>query len=174
MDSQPLKVALVALNRPGYQSLALGYLRAYAEASPRLRGKAAFQTLDLTTEMDPWWVAYRILRMQPDVVAFSVACWSGRAIYDACSIIRDARRDIRIILGGPEVSANAEEVLAAHPAIDAVVRGEGEETFTELLRALSNDRRMASCPGVTARNGDTITSAPDRPLVDDLDRKSVV
>ena len=26
MAEQPLKVALVALNRPGYQSLALGYL----------------------------------------------------------------------------------------------------------------------------------------------------
>jgi len=169
MTEGSLKVALVSLNYPGYQSLALGYLRAYAEANDRLRGKVAFQTLDLTTELDPWWVAYRVLRIAPDVVAFSVSCWSARAVFEACSIIRNANRDITIILGGPEVSPVAEEVLASHPAVDAVVRGEGEETFAELLRVLASGKRMWMCPGVTARDGDTITSARDRPLIDDLD-----
>ena len=169
MAEQPLKIALVALNRPGYQSLALGNLRAYAEANERLRGKVAFQTLDLTTEVDAWWVAYRILRMAPDVAAFSVACWSARAIYETCSIIRDADHRLTIILGGPEVGAIAEEVLTTNPAVDAVVRGEGEETFAQLLRAIASGKRMWMCPGVTARNGDTIASAPDRPLIEDLD-----
>lgn len=169
MADQPLKVALVALNRPGYQSLALGCLRAYAEADRRLRGKAAFQTLELTTDEDPWWVAYRILRMDPDVVAFSVYCWNARAIYQACSIIGDANRKLTIILGGPEVSNVAEDVLRANPAVDAVVRGEGEETFSELLRVIAAEKRMWMCQGVTARNGDEIVSAPDRPLIDDLD-----
>ena len=49
MSEAPLRVALVALNRPGYRSLALGYLRAYAESYPRLAGKAAFETLDMTS-----------------------------------------------------------------------------------------------------------------------------
>jgi anaerobic magnesium-protoporphyrin IX monomethyl ester cyclase len=169
MANQPLRVALVALNQPGYQSLALGYLRAYAEADVRLRGKAAFQTLDLTTEVEPVWVAYRILRMAPDVVAFSVHCWNARAVYEACSIIRSSDHGLKIILGGPEVSADAEDVLSANSAVDAVVRGEGEETFDYLLRTIASGKNMWMCPGVTARNGDTIMSAPDRPLIDDLD-----
>lgn len=169
MADQPLKVALVALNRPGYQSLALGYLRAFAEADARLRGKVAFQTLDLTTDVDPWWVAYRLLRMKPDVVAFSVYCWNARAIYEACSIIRDADHRLTIILGGPEVSAIAEDVLKANLAVDAVVRGEGEETFDYLLRAIASGKRTWMCAGVTARDGDKVVSAPDRPLIDDLD-----
>jgi radical SAM superfamily enzyme YgiQ (UPF0313 family) len=169
MPDPSLKVALVALNRPGYQSLALGYLRTYAEENPRLRDKVGFQTLDLTTEVDAWWVAYRILRMVPDVVAFSVYCWNARAIYEVCSIIRNANRQLTIILGGPEVSPVAEKVLAANPAVDAVVRGEGEETFSELLRVIATGKRMWMCPGVTARNGASIASAPDRPLIDDLD-----
>ncbi|MDZ4169709.1 MAG: radical SAM protein [Coriobacteriia bacterium] len=170
MPELPLKVALVALNRPGYQSLALGYLRAYAEAHPRLRGKAAFQTLDLTTEVDPWWIAYRILRMSPDVVGFSVYCWNARAIYQACSIIRDANPDLTIVLGGPEVTCVAEQVLEANPAVDIVVRGEGEETFSELLRVIATGKYPWRCPGVTARNGNEIVSAPDRPLMEDLDQ----
>lgn len=169
MATGPLKVALVALNRPGYQSLALGYLRAYGEADPRLKGKVAFQTLELTTEIPAMWIAYRLLRMEPNVVAFSVYCWNAHMIYEACSIIRNANRQMTIVLGGPEVTATAEETLEANPAVDAVVRGEGEETFAQLLRVIASEKRMWMCPGVTARDGDTIVNAPDRPPIDDLD-----
>ena len=169
MPEPQVKVALVALNRPGYQSLALGYIRAYAEAQERLRGKVGFQTLDLTTNVDAWWVAYRVLRTKPTVVGFSVACWNARAIYEACSIIGEAEPKIVIVLGGPEVGPNAEDVLESNPAVDMIVRGEGEVTFTELLRVIASGKRAWMCEGVTARNGDEIVSAPDRPLIEDLD-----
>jgi anaerobic magnesium-protoporphyrin IX monomethyl ester cyclase len=162
-------VALVALNRPGHQSLGLAYVRAYAEAHERLRGKVAFQTLDLDTDADAWWLAYRILRMQPDVLGISATCWNADKLFEACEIVRSAAPSIKIIAGGPEVGPIAEEVLAANPAIDMVVRGEGEETFAELLRVLLTGKRPWMCPGVTARNGALIVSAPDRPVIDDLD-----
>lgn len=169
MTDSPLKVALVALNEPGYQSLALGYVRAYAEGYERLRNRTAFQTLDLTTEVDPWWAAYRILRLEPDVVGFSVLCWNARAIYETCRILRNARPEIVIVLGGPEVSPQAEQVLHANPAIDAVVRGEGEESFAELLHVIASGKRAWLCKGVTARDGEEIKSAPDRAPIEDLD-----
>lgn len=164
-----LKVALVAHNQPGHQSLGLGYLRAYAEASDRIRRKVAFQTLDLSTAVDAWRTAYRVLRMEPDVVGFSVCCWNADIVYAACELIRRARPGIVIVLGGPEVGPHAHEVLAEHPAVDAVVRGEGEVTFAELLRVIGAGQRMWLCPGVTARNGDEIVSAAERPLVEELD-----
>jgi anaerobic magnesium-protoporphyrin IX monomethyl ester cyclase len=169
MSEPQLKAALVALNNPGYQSLALGNVRAYAEAHERLRGKVGFQTLDLTTDVDPWWVAYRVLRMQPNVVAFSVFCWNARAVYEACRIIRNAEPKMTIVLGGPEVSPDAERVLAANPAVDIIVRGEGEVTFTELLRVIASGKRVWMCEGVTARRDAEIVSAPDRALIEDLD-----
>ena len=169
MSGPLLKIALVAMNWPGYQSLALGYIRAYAEAHDRLRGKVGFQTMDVTTEVDPWWVAYRVLRMSPDVVGFSVTCWNAAAVYEACGIIGKARPDTVIVLGGPEVGPIAEQVLAENPAVDIVVRGEGEETFAELLRVLVSGKKTWLCRGVTSRNGDEIVSAPDRPLIEDLD-----
>ena len=169
MPEPELKVALVALNQPGYQSLALGYVRAYAEAHERLRKRAAFQTLDLAAETDPWWIAYRILRMGPDVVGFSVMCWNARAIYDVCAILRSAQPSLVIVLGGPEVAPQAEAVLEANPAVDAVVRGEGEATFAELLLVIATGKKMWLCEGVSARNGDAVTSAPDRAPIEDLD-----
>ena len=169
MPEPALKVALVALNRPGYRSLALGYLRAFAQADERLGRKVGFQTLDLTDDVDPWPLAYQVLRIRPDVVGISVACWNARTVYEACGLIRKADPGIKIVLGGPEVGPHAEDVLADNPAVDMIVRGEGEETFAELLRVLVAGKRPWMVAGVTARNGTDIVSAVDRPLVENLD-----
>ncbi len=166
----PLKVALVALNSPGYQSLALGYLRAYAQADNRLKGRVGFQTLDLTTDVDPWWVAYRVLALEPDVLGIAVTCWNARAVFDLCRVVKAALPSVRIVLGGPEVGPVAEQVLGGHEEVDAVVRGEGEATFAELLHACVGGRDIWRVEGVTARSSDgRIVSAPDRALIADLD-----
>lgn len=168
--SAPLKVALVALNSPGYQSLALGYLRAYAQADARLKSSAGFTTLDLTVDLDPWWVAYRVLGLEPDVLGVSVTCWNARSVFESCRVVRAARPEMLIVLGGPEVGPVAEDVLAAHPEIDIIVRGEGEVTFAEVLAARLCGRDLARVDGVTARGRDgEVVSAPDRPLISDLD-----
>lgn len=168
MAAPDLKVALVALNAPGHQSLALGYLRAYAEADRRLTGRVGFMTLDLDSEMDPWWVAYRILRMQPDVLGMSVKCWNARHTYEVCSIVKRSAPHIHIVLGGPEVSAIAEQVMREHPSIDTIVRGEGEATFADVLDALLHGGRLHYVEGVTTRRDDRIISAVQRPLIADL------
>jgi radical SAM superfamily enzyme YgiQ (UPF0313 family) len=169
MADSVLKVVLVALNQPGYRSLALGYLRAFAEAQERLKRKVGFQTIELEVDTDAWWLAYRVLRVEPDVVGFSVTCWNARVIYEACGIIKSAMPRVVIVLGGPEVGPQAEEVLSANPSVDAVVRGEGEETFAELLKVIASGKRMWMCNGVSARNADEIVSAVDRPAIEELD-----
>lgn len=166
-----LKTALVGLNSPGYQSLALGYLRAFAQADRRLAGRVGFQTLDLTVDVDPWWVAYRVMELEPHLVGVSVTCWNARAVYELCRIVKAARPSTMIVVGGPEVGPVAEKVLSQHPEVDIVVRGEGEETFAELLYALTRGRRLEHVEGLTVRLDDgTIVSADDRSLIADLDR----
>ena len=169
MSRPALTVALVAMNWPGYQSLALGYLSAYALADRRLAGQVGIVDMDLTSDLDPWWVAYRIIRKEPDVVGFSATCWNARKMCETCSIIKAARPETFIVAGGPEVGPIAEETLRDHPHIDAVVRGEGEETFADLLHALLKKADPARVEGVTARRGDQVVSAPDRALIADLD-----
>jgi anaerobic magnesium-protoporphyrin IX monomethyl ester cyclase len=167
---EPLKVALLALNAPGYQSLALGYLRAFAEADQRLAGRVAFQTLDLSADDDPWWVAYRVIALEPDVLGVSMMCWSAVAAFDVCRIVKAALPGMVIIVGGPEVGPIAEDVLARHAEIDAVVRGEGEETFADVLDLARRGKPLARVDGVTAREASGAPhSAPDRALIADLD-----
>ena len=161
-------MALVGVSSPGYRSLALGYLRAYAEADPRLGG-VSFTTVELDTSVDPWWIAYRVLALEPDVVAFSVVCWNARIVYEAARIISAALPGATIVVGGPEVGPIAENVLAHNPAIDVVVRGEGEATFAELLTLVARGRNIQRVAGTSVREGERIVSAPDRPLISDLD-----
>lgn len=170
MSAEPLKVVLLALSAPGYQSLALGYLRAYAQADTRLAGRVAFQTLDLSTDDDAWWIAYRIIGMEPDVLGVSVMCWNARTVFEVCRVVKRALPRIRIVLGGPEVGPIAAEVLTAHPELDAVVRGEGEAAFADLLDLARRGKPFSRADGVTARGADgSPVDAPDRPLIADLD-----
>ncbi|MDO9557477.1 MAG: radical SAM protein [Coriobacteriia bacterium] len=169
-SDNPLRTVLVGLNSPGYQSLALGYLRAYAQADARLAGRVAFQTLDLTVDVDPWWVAYRALDLEPDVIGVSVTCWNARSAFEICRIVKQARPQTLVVMGGPEVGPIAERVLERHTEADVVVRGEGEETFSELLYAITRGRRVEYVDGVSARAADgSVVSAQERPLIASLD-----
>ncbi len=170
MSAPALKVALVGLNAVGYRSLALAYVRAYAQADQGLAGDVGFVTLDLDVSVDPWWVVYRLAGLEPDVVGFSVTCWNARAVYETCRLLRAVLPECRIVLGGPEVGPIAEEVVRANPAVDAVVRGEGEEIFAELLHAVRRGRTLWRIDGVTARKDGEPAGSPDRGLVADLDR----
>lgn len=168
--TEPLRVALLAMNAPGYQSLAIAYLRAYAEADPRLKGRVGFESLDLAATDDPWWVAYRIIGLEPDVLGVSVFCWNARAVYDVCRIVREALPNVTIVLGGPEVGPIADAVLHAEPAVDAVVRGEGEAAFADVLDLARRAKPLSRADGVTARGADSEPqAAPDRALIADLD-----
>lgn len=166
----PLRVVLVALNAPRYQSLAIGYLQAYARTDSRLAGRVAFTQLDLETGSDPWWVAHRVVRLEPDVVGFSVTCWNAPEVYRAAEVVRRAWPGVRIVVGGPEVGAIAQDVLGRNASLDVVVRGEGEATFADLLDAFVKERPLWRVPGITYRDGTgEVRETEDRELIADLD-----
>ena len=75
------------------------------------------------------------------------------------------------VYGGVYPSYAATEVLRENPALDVIVRGEGEQTAVILAAALERGRAaLADVRGITWRMGDTIHSNPPRPPIADLDR----
>lgn len=166
--SGPLRVALVGVSAPGYRSLALDYLQAALKADLHLVDVAATR-IDVDATLDPWWLAFRIARIEPapDVIAFPVYCWTARTVYETTRIVRAANPDVRIVVGGPEPGPIATEVLEAHRHIDAVVTGEGEFAFPELVRAYLRGGDPGAVPGVTARvDGELRTGPPREPAAD--------
>ena len=84
-------------------------------------------------------------------VTFSHLYPSGRDITRAA---REAAPGVPIIIGGPHVTYWDGECLAEAPEIDVVVRGEGEWTALELLRALASGADLAAVAGITWRGPD--------------------
>ena len=63
---------------------------------------------------------------QADMVAFSCYIWNIEKTLRIASDIKKIVPETRIALGGPEVSFNIFELMQLHPAIDFVIKGEGD------------------------------------------------
>lgn len=74
-----------------------------------------------------------------------------------------------IIAGGEHATALPELVLDQAPEIDAVVLGEGEETFGELIAARAKGSPLGEIRGVAYRNNGAISRTPPRPRLTALD-----
>ncbi len=120
----------------GNVPLAAGYLKMYAES----RGLAADFEIEifpttLANSLGDRGLVAEILTAEPWMVGFTCYLWNiERTLWIAAELKR-ARPELLIIIGGPEVTADNEWVLA-HPAVDYAAIGEGEQTFAELLEAL--------------------------------------
>ena len=55
------------------------------------------------------------------------------------------------------------------PAIDFVVKGEGEITLVELAQAILNGGSVRGVAGLVGRSGSELWETEDRPSIDDLD-----
>jgi anaerobic magnesium-protoporphyrin IX monomethyl ester cyclase len=89
-------------------------------------------------------------------------------------LAREAAPDRPIVIGGPHVTYQDQECLAEAPEIDVVVRGEGEWTALELLRALESGRDLGEIRGITWRpSPGRIQRNQPRPLGDLLELPDV-
>ncbi len=77
-------------------------------------------------------ILHRILATNPDLVAFSCYIWNIKTVAMLIPMLRQALPQVRILLGGPEVSYRAEDALLTLDA-DFVLAGEGEEPFARFL-----------------------------------------
>ncbi|KAF0220372.1 MAG: anaerobic magnesium-protoporphyrin IX monomethyl ester [Geobacteraceae bacterium] len=121
--------------------------------------------------------ADRVLRSivaeEADMVAFSCYIWNIEQTLRLASDLKKVRPQTFIVLGGPEAGFGVFELMERHPAIDCVVRGEGEEAFKELVAALAQaEGRLDGLQGITYRDNDEIIALPPQALISDLDTTS--
>lgn len=86
-------------------------------------------------------------------------------------IIREAKAcGWKVLVGGPEPGAYAEEYLRS--GADAVVVGEGERTLEELVPALRQGTSLERVQGIAYLDDtDTLRITPSRPQIEDLDQQ---
>jgi radical SAM superfamily enzyme YgiQ (UPF0313 family) len=103
-------------------------------------------------------LAEDVARDRPGLVGISSLFSAYHREVLQCAEEIKARCDVPVVVGGAHASA-APETLLAHPAVDFVIRGEGERPLVELLRALESGR-FEAVPNLAYRRGSRLVLNP--------------
>ncbi|KGP72216.1 B12-binding domain-containing radical SAM protein [Pontibacillus yanchengensis] len=140
-----------------HTSLALRYLKATSSDFDVLIKE--FTINDPSLE-----IAGTLYDLNPDVIGFSCYIWNIEETIPVISILKKIHPNVRIILGGPEVTYDSEYWLQRVPEVDIIVRGEGEQTFNKLLSSIQTNQSLHSLNGITYRDErGEIQSNPNAP-----------
>jgi radical SAM superfamily enzyme YgiQ (UPF0313 family) len=107
----------------------------------------------------------RLVRQHaPDLVGLSVMTFQRRTALRLIRLVRSLAPTARIVVGGYDPSLAPEAYTDPASGVDFIVRGEGELTFRELVRALEADDACGGITGLSYREGGTFRHNPDRPV----------
>lgn len=123
-----MKILLLALNAKYiHTSLALRYIKAYCKEYEGL-----IHILETSINNNENEIIKAIYRQKPDVIGISCYIWNMSYVKQLIPILKKILPSTTIILGGPEVSYNSEELLMNYD-VDLIMEGEGEATWQEYL-----------------------------------------
>ncbi len=139
-----MKVLLTTLNsKYVHSNLALKYL--YAVCAKR---GDILELREFTVNNGDDYIYGEILRNEYDMVCFSCYIWNTERILYLAENLKKARPETIFLLGGPEVTFRAAEVMKKNRHIDFLLQGEGEESFPRLLDAVSDPDGAGSFAGI--------------------------
>ena len=107
----------------------------------------------------------------PDIVMFGHSgSSSGHPIIASIAEqMRLALPQCRIVYGGVHPTYFWREMLTNEPWVDAIVRGEGEETVRQLVLAMESGRPLESVRGIAFRQDGRIRATGAAPIIRNLD-----
>ena len=176
---------IVALTTPFYDPLAIvagrtgrsryGHLpllgAGYVAGALRARGHQVSFVDAMATGLDVKSTVERVRASRPDIIGIS--CISTRAAQNAYALakgLRDALGNVPIIMGGAHVTSFGGLVLEQCADLDAVVPGEGELVFAELVDAYGKGLGPDAVPGVIFRGSDgAVRESGTAPFIKNLD-----
>lgn len=104
-----------------------------------------------------------VCERQPDVVGLSVMTFQRATALKIAHLVRALRPETQVVVGGydPSLAPRAYESCAD---VQFIVRGEGEQTLCELLRALEARAGLEAVAGLGYRTPEGFTFNADRPI----------
>lgn len=149
---------------PSMVPLNLTYLSSYLESK-----KIPVKILDgQIHDLDKQSLVMHIEQFNPNVVGISCATPLVYPAHRIAKTVKSVSPQITVVMGGPHPSVLPEETIADEN-VNIVVRGEGEITLFELVKAIESGSGLDSVLGITYRDNGNIVSTQNRPLNADLD-----
>ncbi len=138
---------IVAINAKYIHSnLAIYSIRAYCKKCGINLDIAEFTINQKTDSM-----LKEIYKKKPDFIGFSCYIWNIEFVLKLAGEVKRVLPDVTIWLGGPEVSYDAANVIADNDFVDGVMIGEGEITFSRVIKAYEKGDDVSQIPGVAVR-----------------------
>ncbi len=152
-----MRVLLIAVNAKYIHSNPAVYsLRAYAQAALGNQPEVGIEIAEYTINQNTENILADIYRHRPDIAAFSCYIWNWNTIQELLPELPKLLPDTKLWLGEPEVSFHAEKILAQYTQLTGIMVGEGEETFTQLVRFYHAPKgQLQDIPGLVLPQGRT-------------------
>lgn len=160
-----MKIILTTLNSKFIHSnLAIRYLSNY------VKNIVDIEIYEFTINQNIDFIASEIYKLDPKVIGFSTYIWNLKETLKICEILKTVKPDIKIVLGGPEVSFDGESLMEQYPYVDFIIYGEGEETFKEFVdNIVHNNKDFSNVLGLIYRDGEKVIKNKERDLIQELD-----
>lgn len=98
-----------------------------------LQGQTTIAEFDINQR--PLEIVERLLALEPTIIGLGVYIWNVQATTEVVGLIKRIRPEVKIVLGGPEVSYET-EVQEIVKLADHTITGEADLKFAEACRAL--------------------------------------
>ncbi len=149
-----MKILLCAINSKYiHSSLAPWYIKSAIDKR-RLEGEKC-QVLECTINEGIDKILGKINSYDYDLVGFSTYIWNVSLVLQLAKEIKRSENK-KILLGGPEVSYNVEEIFSKYGFIDYIVSGEGEEPLADFI----SGKKMEEISGFSYRDGKKFVIKP--------------
>jgi len=109
-----------------------------------------------------------IKNFNPDIVGISATTQHIREALTIAKISKKINPDCPTILGGTHPTFRSKELLEKNPYVDIIVRGEGEETFVELLENIGK-KDLRGVKGISFKIDGKVIENENRKLIEDID-----
>lgn len=113
-----------------------------------------------------------VIHSSPDIVGFSVLTPSVRSALSLAGLIKKTRSNIITIAGNVHPTLFPHEFLL-DGKFDIVVRGEGEETMSELVRTIAAKGSLENVRGISFLLNGAVVNNEKRPAISDPDKLPV-
>lgn len=169
-----MKVLLMSMNSKFIHSnLSVYYLKRYSEKYRESHLDVSVTLKEYTINMNTDDVLSSVVSGEYDVVFASAYIWNVELYSVLFTNLKEVCPSVKVVYGGPEVTYNPKEQLEAHSFLDAVLVGEGEETFLSCLKQFSQKGKVDfdRIEGVVYRSEEGIVlNHPRRPMhnLDDI------
>lgn len=160
---EPLGLLAIAAFVRKYREHAVSFVDAQSESGHIYRGPDGLFRMGMSDAL----LRERIERERPDVVGISALFEANEIeVIALARLVKAVSPRTVVVVGGLDAGVRYKDYLRCE-AVDLVVRGDGEETFAEILDRVDAQQSLSGIQGTCERStlGDSVAHAPRVPVI---------